>query len=65
MKKNIKRSLGQLVEAAFRQAARAVIERAKQTGTPVIIWKDGEMKRVDPRKIRLPPDKKKRRSAGK
>ncbi len=33
-------SLGELAEAAFLAASRTVIERAKQTGTPVIIWRD-------------------------
>jgi hypothetical protein len=31
------------IEAAFRQAARKVVRVAKQTGTPVIIWKDGRV----------------------
>jgi hypothetical protein len=31
------------IEAAFRQAARKVVSVAKQTGTPVIIWKDGRV----------------------
>jgi hypothetical protein len=29
--------------AAFRQAARKVIERARQTGTPIIVWEDGKV----------------------
>jgi len=65
MKKKTRRSLTQLADAAFREAAQDVIDRAKQAGTPVIICKDGEIKRVDPRKIRLPPREKKRRPAGK
>jgi hypothetical protein len=31
------------VEAAFRQACREVVRVAKQTGTPVIVWKDGRV----------------------
>jgi hypothetical protein len=31
------------IEAAFRQAARKVVRVAKQTGTPVIVWKDGRV----------------------
>jgi hypothetical protein len=31
------------VEAAFRQAAQDVVRVAKQTGTPVIVWKDGRV----------------------
>lgn len=30
-------------DAAFRQAAFKVIERARQTGTPVIVWEDGRI----------------------
>jgi len=29
--------------AAFRQAADKVVERARQTGTPVIVWEDGRI----------------------
>ncbi|MFI5453842.1 MAG: hypothetical protein ACHRXM_00155 [Isosphaerales bacterium] len=32
------------VDAAFRQATAKVIERARQTGTPVIVWEDGQVK---------------------
>jgi len=31
------------VEAACKQAAVKVIERARQTGTPVILWENGRM----------------------
>jgi alpha-tubulin suppressor-like RCC1 family protein len=31
------------VEAAFRQASQEVVRVAKQTGTPVIVWKDGRV----------------------
>jgi Ribonuclease G/E len=31
------------VEAACKQAAAKVIERARQTGTPVILWEDGRI----------------------
>jgi len=27
-------------EAAFRQATAKIIERARQTGTPIIVWRD-------------------------
>jgi len=40
--------LTQLAEAAFEQAARKVVERAKQTGTPVIVWEDGQVKELPP-----------------
>jgi hypothetical protein len=31
------------VEAAFRLASQEVLRMAKQTGTPVIVWKDGRV----------------------
>jgi hypothetical protein len=29
--------------AVFRQAARTVIERARQSGTPIYVWEDGKV----------------------
>jgi hypothetical protein len=37
-----------LANAAFRQAAKKVLERAEATGTPVIVWEDGAVKAVPP-----------------
>lgn len=28
------------IEAAFQRVAEKVVERARQTGTPVVVWKD-------------------------
>jgi hypothetical protein len=36
-------TLGEKADAAFRQAARKVIERARQTGTPIILWEQGKV----------------------
>lgn len=44
------RSLKELAEAAFRQMAERVVERAKASGTPLILWEDGKVKKVDPNK---------------
>lgn len=41
----------ELADAAFRQAAKHVIEKAIQTGTPVIIRENGTMKRFEPDKL--------------
>ena len=41
----------------FDQVAEVVIDRAIETGTPVIVWEDDAIKSVDPRKIRLPARK--------
>ncbi len=48
MKKTPDLSLTELADAAFEQVARKVIERARQTGTPVIVWEDGAVKEVQP-----------------
>lgn len=58
MKKKTEPSLTELADAAFLQTSRKVIERAKQTGTPVIVWEDGEIKALDPHTIQLPPERK-------
>ena len=52
MKKKTDQPLTKLADAAFQQAARKVIERAEASGTPVIVWKDDEVKEVEPRKTR-------------
>ena len=33
-------------DAAFRQAAKKIIQRARQTGTPVVVWEQGHIKEV-------------------
>lgn len=38
-------------EAAFRQAARKVIQTAKQTGTPVIVWQSGKVLEISPDRL--------------
>jgi predicted ABC-type ATPase len=35
-------------EAAFQRAAEKVVERARQTGTPVLVWKDNRVTELDP-----------------
>jgi len=46
-------SLSWKADAAFRQAAHKVIQRAKRTGTPVVIWEEGEIKEVPPEELEL------------
>jgi hypothetical protein len=46
MRKRNSDSLTQLANAAARKAAIKVIERAKQTNTPIIIWEEGGVKAV-------------------
>lgn len=38
---SVESRLTEKANAAFRQAATKVIERARQTGTPVIVWENG------------------------
>lgn len=48
MKKTTDQPLTKLADAAFEQAAQKVIERAQQSGTPVILWEDEAVKEVEP-----------------
>ncbi len=52
MKKTTDQLLTKLADAAFEQAAQKVIERAEQSGTPVIVWEDGAVKEVEPQQDR-------------
>jgi hypothetical protein len=61
MKKSTKPEMAKLAAAAFRQATQVAIERAKQTGTPLIIWENGAVKEVDPHSIRLKPKRRKKK----
>lgn len=45
-------ALTKLADAAFQQASEKVIERAEDTGTPVIVWENEEVTRLEPRKTR-------------
>jgi len=44
-------SLTDKANAAFRQAASKVVQRAKQTGTPVVVWEEGHVKEISPDEI--------------
>jgi len=46
-------SLSSKADAAFRQAASKVVQRAKQTDTPVIVWEEGRVKEVPADQIEL------------
>jgi hypothetical protein len=37
--------------AAFRQVSKKVLLRAKLTGTPIVIWEDGQVKEIPPEEI--------------
>lgn len=40
-------SLSEKADAAFRQASAKVVQRAKQTGTPVVVWDEGHVKELE------------------
>ena len=42
-------------EAAFWQAAEEVVRRARQTGTPVVVWKDGRIEEIPSEQVELVP----------
>lgn len=37
--------------AAFEQAATKIVERAKQTGTPVVVWEDDHVAEISPERV--------------
>ena len=51
------------VDGAIRQAADKVLERAKKTGTPVIIWEDDQIKEIPPEELELKMPEKTQRDA--
>jgi hypothetical protein len=38
--------LSSKAETAFRRAAAKVIQRAKQTGTPIVVWREGRVEEI-------------------
>jgi len=46
--------LSEKVEAAFQETAAAVVRRAKQTGTPVVVWENGQVKEIPSEDIEQP-----------
>jgi DhnA family fructose-bisphosphate aldolase class Ia len=49
-------SLSSKVEAAFRQAASKVVQRARQTGTPVVVWEEGRVKEIPADQLEIKTD---------
>jgi hypothetical protein len=45
-KKGENESLSWKADAAFRQAAKKVIQRAKETATPVVVWEADKVKEI-------------------
>jgi hypothetical protein len=63
MKKQSEHSMTKLADAAFRQAAEKVIQRAENSGTPVIVWLNGKVTELDPRLARVALKNKRRRAS--
>ena len=43
------------IEAAFQRVAERVVERARQTGTPVVVWKDDRVTELPAEEITANP----------
>lgn len=43
--------LTEKANAAFRVAAAKVVQRARLTGTPVVVWEDGRIKAIPPEEL--------------
>ena len=53
-RENLGRRLTAKADAAFEPASRMVIERAVQTRTPVVVWKDGQVVLIPTDQLELP-----------
>lgn len=52
MNKRTERGLTELADAAFEQAAQKVLQRAENSGTPVIVFVKEQVKAVQPQLLR-------------
>jgi ABC-type sugar transport system substrate-binding protein len=64
MKKQNNQPMTKLVLAALRQAAKKAVKRAVDTGTPLILWVNGEVREVDPRTVQIESKPRGRRKTG-
>lgn len=44
-------SLSEKADAAFERVVKKVLERARQTGTPVVLWQDEQVKLIPPEEM--------------
>jgi len=44
-------SLSEKADAAFERVVKTVLERARQTGTPVVLWQDEHVKLMSPEEV--------------
>ncbi|MGV2336145.1 MAG UNVERIFIED_CONTAM: hypothetical protein LVR18_19235 [Planctomycetaceae bacterium] len=44
-------SLSEKADAAFDRVVKKVLERARQTGTPVVLWQDEQVKFIPPEEV--------------
>jgi hypothetical protein len=52
VKKPARDKLTKLADAAFLVASHKVVDRAEQTGTKIVIWEDGGVKKIEPSEAR-------------
>jgi hypothetical protein len=45
-----------LVEEALARAVREALQRHKQAGNPIAVWRDGRVVWIEPEEIVLPPE---------
>jgi hypothetical protein len=64
MSAKIGNKLTEKANAAFRQAAAKVVERARQTGTPVIVWEKGQVMEYSGEELERPDSQGSQRSGG-
>lgn len=48
MSQHQSRQLTELANAAFEQATTKIVERARQTGAPVVVWEDDHVSEISP-----------------
>jgi hypothetical protein len=44
-------SLSEKADAAFDRVVKKVLDRARQTGTPVVLWQDEQVKLIPPEEV--------------
>jgi hypothetical protein len=44
-------SMSQLADAAFKAVARKVVKRARDSGTDIVLWRNGEVVNLSPDEI--------------
>ncbi len=51
-KRYLKSSLPALAEKALKEAVKEVVKENKKAGLPLIVWKDGKVVKIRPKKLK-------------